>query len=179
MKYTAFTIFRKTYFSSDSKLCTRRSWTSSSSLIPAGDNLLLDFSVFSELKVGLTRNEAGRRQGWIWNNKNYFSYTFIVNNYCSTSSSSPSAFTTVKVLRVIRSSKWGGEYPGARDVNSSLWLLTNGFVSTSGDSNSPLRSSMVLCRSRSRSCELTSLDLWALSSTDSLVMDDLEIFQCN
>ena len=29
------------YFSSDSKLWTRRSWTSSSSLIPAGDNLLL------------------------------------------------------------------------------------------------------------------------------------------
>ena len=32
---------KATYFSSDSKLWTRRSWTSSSSLIPAGDNLLL------------------------------------------------------------------------------------------------------------------------------------------
>ena len=59
-----------THFSSDSKLWTRRSWTSSSSLIPAGDNLLLFpewLPEYSELNVGLTRKEAGLRQGWIWN----------------------------------------------------------------------------------------------------------------
>ena len=97
-----------------------------------------------------------------------------------TSSSSPSALTTVSVFRGVFSSKWGGEYPGARvDGLFWSWSLWKGLTSTSGDSSSPFRSSMVLCRSKSRSWDETSFDLWALSSTDNLVMEDLQNFDKN
>ena len=45
---------KATYFSSDSKLWTRRSWTSSSSLIPAGDNLLLVPEIRENFKSNLS-----------------------------------------------------------------------------------------------------------------------------
>ena len=164
----------KTHFSSDSKLCTRRSWTSSSSLIPAGDNFEPEL-VFSELKVDRTRKEAGRRQGWICKvNQSLRSWPVHLWswNLEQTSSNSPSALTTVSVFLLLRSSKCGGEYPG----NALLvWLssLVKGLTSTSGDSSSPLRSSIVLVSSKSRSWDDTSLDRWALSSTERRVMEDL------
>ena len=93
-----------------------------------------------------------------------------------TSSSSPSALTTVSVFRFVFSSKCGGEYPG----NALLvWLLSSfvkGFTSTSGDSSSPLRSTIVLW-SKSRSWDDTSLDRWTLSSTERRVMEDLKMGQ--
>ena len=91
-----------------------------------------------------------------------------------TSSNSPSALTTVSVFRFVFSSKCGGEYPG----NALLvWLLSSfvkGFTSTSGDSSSPLRSTIVLW-SKSRSWDDTSLDRWTLSSTERRVMEDLKV----
>ena len=93
-----------------------------------------------------------------------------------TSSNSPSALTTVSVFRFVFSSKCGGEYPG----NALLvWLLSSfvkGFTSTSGDSSSPLRSTIVLW-SKSRSWDDTSLDRWTLSSTERRVMEDLKVQQ--
>ena len=93
-----------------------------------------------------------------------------------TSSNSPSALTTVSVFRFVFSSKCGGEYPG----NALLvWLLSSfvkGFTSTSGDSSSPLRSTIVLW-SKSRSWDDTSLDRWTLSSTERRVMEDLKVSQ--
>ena len=97
-----------------------------------------------------------------------------------TSSNSPSALTTVNVFLGVLSSKCGGEYPGALagilglEWSGLVLSLIKGLDSTSGDSNSALRSSIVLCSKRFRSLSDSSFDLWALSSTESRVMEDLE-----
>ena len=115
---------------------------------------------------------AGKvKLGWNQSKKKIF-----LKKSTFTSSKSPSLLTTVSVFPDLLSSKCGGEYPGALAGILVEWSasLIIGLTSTSGDSNSVFLSSIVLCNKRFLSWEDSSLERWALSSTESLVMEDLE-----
>ena len=79
-----------TYFSSDSKLCTLRSWTSSSSsladslglaatAVDAVEEVSVGVAAVVAAVIGRARSDAGRRQGWTCGQNRRLDLSFKLN----------------------------------------------------------------------------------------------------